>query len=77
MPLLSQNQKNKALLQLRSGLSTSKIAALVGISLSYVVHLRKVMWGGRVGERFERQRGRHPKFFVDSPREETLCHSRY
>ena len=51
MPLLSHEQKHQALVQLRSGLSTCKVAALVGMSQSSVAHLRK-----DVGVRIERQR---------------------
>ena len=45
MPLLSQEQRHHALVQLRSSVSTRKVAALVGMSQSFVAHLRKVVWG--------------------------------
>jgi hypothetical protein len=41
MPPLSQENKHQTLVQLKSGVSTRKVAALVGMSQSSVVHLRK------------------------------------
>ena len=60
MLLLSQEQKHQALVQLRSGASTRKVATLVGMSQSLVVHLRK-----DVGGEIEKQRRRRPKLLVD------------
>ena len=47
-------------MQFRNGDSTRKVAALVGMSQSYVVHLRK-----DVGGEIERQRGGRPKLLAD------------
>ena len=66
MPPLSQEQKDQTLVQLRSGVSTRKVVALVGMSQSFVVHLRK-----DVGGEIDRQRGRHPKLLAN--REKRLC----
>ena len=52
MPLLSQEQKHQALVQLRSSVSTRKVATIVGMSQSSVAHLKK-----GVGGEIKRQRG--------------------
>ena len=66
MSPLSQEQKHQALVQLRSGVSTRKVAALVGMSQSFVAHLRK-----DVREEIEKQRGGRPKLLTD--REKRRC----
>ena len=66
MPPLSQEQKHEALVQLRSGVSTCKVAALVGTSQSFVAHMRKDVRGKIKG-----QRGGHPKLLID--REKRRC----
>ena len=66
MPMLSREQKHHASMQLTSGLSTRKIAALMGMSQSFVVHLRK-----DVGGEIERQRGGRPKLLAS--RENRHC----
>ena len=66
MPPLSQEQKHQALVQLRSNISTCKIATLVGMSQSFVVHVRK-----DVGGEIEKQRGGRPKFLAN--REKRHC----
>ena len=60
MPSLSQEQKHQALVQLRSGVSSRKVPALVGMSQSFVAHLRK-----DVGGEIERQKGGRPKLLVN------------
>lgn len=45
MPLLSQEQKHQALLQLRGVVVIGKVAALVGMSQFCVAHLRKDVGG--------------------------------
>ena len=45
MPWLSQEQKHQTLVQLRNDDSSRKIVALVGMSQSYVAHLRKDVGG--------------------------------
>ena len=60
MPLLSQEQKHQALVHLRSGVSSCKISALVGMSQFLVMHMRK-----DVGGKIERQRGGHPKLLAE------------
>ena len=71
MRLLSQEHKHQTLVQLRSGVPTRKVAALVGMSQSSVVNMRK-----DVGGEMERQRGRASKASC-GPRQEALCHSHY
>ena len=66
MPPLSQEQKHQVLVQLRSGVSTRKVAALVGMNQSSIAHLRK-----DVGGKIERQRGGRPMLLVD--REKRCC----
>ena len=68
---LSQEQKHQALMQLRSGVSTSKVGTLVGMSQPYVAHLKK-----DVRNKIERQRG-GPSKASCKPRENALCHSCY
>ena len=43
--MLSQEQKHQALVQLRSGVSTRKVVALVSMSQSFVAHMRKDVGG--------------------------------
>ena len=68
MSLLFQEQKHRALVQLRSSESTRKLVALVSMSQSYATHLRK-----DVGGKIEKQRGVSKTSYI--PREEVLCHS--
>jgi hypothetical protein len=42
MPPLSQEQKHQALMQSKSGVSTREVAALVGMSQSFVAHMKKL-----------------------------------
>ena len=60
MSSLSQEHKHQALVQLRSGVSTCKVVALVSMSQSSIVHLRK-----DVGDKIEKQRGGRPKLLAD------------
>ena len=60
MPPLSQEHKHQALVQLRSGVRTRKVATLVGMSQFFVAHMRK-----DVGGEIERQRGGCPKLIID------------
>ena len=60
MPLLSQEHKHQALVQLWSGVSTHKVAALLGMSQSLLAHLKK-----DVMDEMERQKGGRPKRLVD------------
>ncbi len=60
MPPLSQEHKHQALVQLRSGVSTRKVVALVGMSQYSVVHMRN-----DVGNNIERLRGGCLKFLAD------------
>ena len=57
---LSQEQKHQVLVQLRSSISTHKVAALVGMNQSSIVHMRK-----DARDKIERQIGACPKLFVD------------
>ena len=66
MPALSQEQKHQAFVQLKKSVSTRKIASLVGMSQSFVAHMRK-----DVGGEIESQRGAHPKCLVG--REKRRC----
>ena len=60
---LSQEHNHQALVQLRNGVSTRKVAILVGRSQSYAMHLRK-----GIGGKIERQRGERPKPLADEKR---------
>ena len=57
MPLLSQEHKHRALVQLGSDVSTRKFVALVGMNQSFVAYM-----GNNVGGEIERQRGWRPSF---------------
>lgn len=50
--VVSRTHKHQALVQLRNGVPTHKIAVVVGMSQSFVTHLRKDIAG-----EIERQRG--------------------
>ena len=63
---LSQEQKHQALVQLRSSVSTRKVAALVGMNQSSVARPRK-----DIGGEIERQRGGRPKLLAG--REKMRC----
>ena len=52
MPPLSQEHKHQALVQLRSGVSTRKVVALVGMSQSFVADMRKDV-GARLRDKEE------------------------
>ena len=67
MPMLSREQKHQALVQLRRGICTCKVVALVGTSQYLVAHMRKDVRGEIKG-----QGGGCPKLLV-----EVLCHSHY
>lgn len=56
MPRLCESLKHQALVQLRSGVSTRKVADSLGMSQSSVVHLRREISG-----EIEKQRGGRPK----------------
>lgn len=56
MPWLCESLKHQALVQLRSGVSTRKVADSLGMSQSLVAHLRKEISG-----EIEKQRGGRPK----------------
>ena len=58
---LSQEQKHQALMQLRSGVSTSKVGTLVGMSQPYVAHLKKDVQGTRLRDKEEG----HPKLLAN------------
>lgn len=66
MPPSSETHKQHALVQLQSGRSIQKVAASVGMSQSWVAHLRKEI----VGE-VEKQRGGRPRHL--SARERRRC----
>ena len=63
---MSQGQKHQASMQLRNGVSTCNVAVLVGMSQSFVAHLRKDVEG-----EIERQRKRCPKLLAN--REKRCC----
>nr|XP_024358235.1 uncharacterized protein LOC112273549 [Physcomitrium patens] len=56
MPRLCESLKHQALVQLRSGVSTRKVADSLRMSQSSVAHLRKEISG-----EIEKQRGGRPK----------------
>jgi transposase len=56
MPRLCESLKHQALVQLRSGVSTRKVADSLGMSQSSVAHLRREISG-----EIEKQRGGRPK----------------
>jgi hypothetical protein len=63
MLVLSQEQKHQTLVQLRSGVSTRKIEALVDMRQFFAVHTRKDVRGN-----IERQRRWRPKLLTDQRR---------
>ena len=66
MPSMSQEHKHRALVQLRSDVSTHKVVTIVGMSQSSIVHMRKDIRG-----EIERQRRGRPKLLAN--REKRHC----
>ena len=67
MPRTSELQKLQAPEQLRNGVSTRKVADAVGMSQSWVVHLRREIAG-----ELEKQRGGRPRLLTARERERCM-----